>query len=68
MSDAGFGTFVAMSLFTGLAGELSSQVGTQLENPNAPARLAMAASLFALAMGSFWIRRALLALGFFARL
>ena len=63
LSCFGIGTFVAMSLFTALAGELSSQMGSRLDSPSAPANLAAAASLFALAMGALWIRRALLALG-----
>lgn len=57
----GLGTLLAMALFTGVVGELSSQLSSL--TPAAPASSAMAASLFALAMGSMWTLRALAGLG-----
>lgn len=62
----GVGTFVAMAIFTGIAGELSSRMGTQLDNASAPATLAMCASVVALIMGTVWIWRAVAELGLFA--
>jgi hypothetical protein len=59
----GMGTFLTMALFTGLVGELSSQLGNTLNRPAAPATIAMAASACALAVGSFWTCRALAILG-----
>jgi len=58
----GLGTLVAMALFTGVVGELSSQLSSY--TPAAPATSAMAASIFALALGSMWTLRALAGLGF----
>ena len=55
----GIGTFVTMTIFTGLVGEVSSQMTTTLNSPAAPANLAMAASALALAMGVLWTGRAL---------
>ena len=63
LGSFGIGTFLAMALFTGLVGELSSQMGTALDQPSAPANLAMASSTVALALGTFWTSRALVALG-----
>jgi len=57
----GLGTLVAMALFTGVVGELSSQLSSY--TPAAPATSAMAASIFALVMGSLWTLRALAGLG-----
>ena len=45
-----------MALFTGIVGELSSRVGTTLNQPAAPATLAMASSAVALALGTVWTR------------
>lgn len=66
LGSFGVGTFVAMAIFTGIAGELSSRMGTQLDNPSAPANLAMGASVVALVMGAVWIWRAAVELGLFA--
>lgn len=66
LSCFGVGTFVAMAIFTGIAGELSSRMGTQLDNPSAPANLAMGASVVAVVMGAVWIWRAVAELGLFA--
>lgn len=59
----GVGTFVAMALFTGLVGELTSGMGRQLDDPAAPANFAAVSSVFALVMGTFWTGRALASLG-----
>lgn len=63
LSCFGVGTFVAMALFTGVVGELSSRTKLALNDPAAPANLAMASSIVALAMGSVWTSRALAGLG-----
>ena len=63
LSCFGVGTFLTMALFTGLVGELSSRVGTTLNEPTAPANLAMASSAVALVLGVIWTCRALAALG-----
>lgn len=55
----GFGTMFAMSIFTALVGELSTQMSERLNDPSTPGRLALASSLFALVMGSVWTGRAL---------
>lgn len=57
----GLGTLLAMALFTGVVGELSSQLSEY--TPVAPATSAMVASLVALALGSVWTLRALAGLG-----
>jgi len=59
----GLGTFVAMALFTGLIGAVSSQMGTTFNDPAMPANLAMASSVVALGMGLVWTSRALVGLG-----
>ena len=56
----GFGTMLAMSVFTAVVGELSSQMSERLKDPRTPGRLALASSLFALIMGTLWTGRALL--------
>ena len=61
----GFGTFLAMSAFTALVGELSSQLGRKFDDPSAPAKFAKVSSIIALTMGTFWTVRALFTLGFF---
>ena len=58
----GVGTMAAMSIFTAVVGELSSQMSERLEDPRTPGRLALASSLFALIMGAVWTCRALLTL------
>jgi len=63
LSCFGLGTIVAMTLFTGLVGEITSRLGTTLDAPTAPANMAGAASLCALLLGSVWTGRALGALG-----
>lgn len=63
LSCFGIGTFVTMGLFTGLVGELSSRMDSVLDQPAAPANLAMAASAVALVLGGFWTWRALAAMG-----
>eukprot|EP00908_Phaeocystis_cordata_P012260 Transcript_23223.p2 GENE.Transcript_23223~~Transcript_23223.p2 ORF type:complete len:284 (-),score=77.53 Transcript_23223:20-871(-) len=64
LSCFGIGTFVAMSLFTGVAGEVSRQMGSRLlDSPCAPANFAMVASVFAIIMGLVWVRRSLVLLG-----
>merc|ERR1719272_2257049 len=55
----GLGTLLAMALFTGVVGELSSQGAYGV----APATSAMVASVGALALGSVWTLRALAGLG-----
>lgn len=57
----GLGTLLAMAIFTAVVGELSTQLSSY--TPVAPATSAMAASLFALTMGSIWTLRALAGLG-----
>lgn len=57
----GLGTLLAMALFTGVVGELSSQLSEY--TPVAPATSAMVASVGALALGSVWTLRALAGLG-----
>ena len=52
-----------MSLFTAMIGELTSRMGRTLDDPAAPANFALASSIFALAMGSFWTCRAVAGLG-----
>ena len=42
---------------------VETQVGTALDQPAAPANLAMAASTVALALGTVWTSRAIAALG-----
>jgi len=59
----GLGTLVAMAIVTGVIGELSSRMGSSLNQRAAPATLAMATSIIALTMGSFWTVRALATLG-----
>ena len=54
----GVGTMAAMSIFTGIVGELSSQMSERLNDPRTPGRLALASSLFALLMGTIWTGRA----------
>lgn len=54
----GLGTMAAMSIFTGVVGELSSQMSEQLNDPRTPGRLALASSIFALLMGGLWTGRA----------
>ena len=44
----GFGTFLAMSAFTALVGELSSQLGRKFDDPSAPAKFAKVSSIIAL--------------------
>ena len=56
----GIGTMVAMSIFTAVVGELSSQMSERLNDPRTPGRLALASSLFALTMGTVWTTRAVL--------
>ena len=48
----GLGTMLAMSGFTAVVGELSSQMSERLKDPSTPGRLALASSLFALIMGT----------------
>ena len=45
-----------------IAGELTSRMGTALDQPTAPANLAMGASAVALVLGGAWTWRALAAL------
>merc|ERR1712118_239396 len=54
LGSFGFGTFITMALFTGVIGELSSRMGTTLNNPAAPANLAMVSSAVALFVGALW--------------
>ena len=56
----GIGTMVAMSFFTAVVGELSSQMSERLNDPRTPGRLALVSSLFALTMGTVWTARAVL--------
>jgi len=63
LSSFGIGTFLAMAVFTGLVGEISFTMGSTIGSPEAPANLAMAASIVALTMGSLWSGRALAVLG-----
>ena len=58
----GLGTMIAMSIFTGVVGELSSQMSDMLDDPRTPGRLALASSVFALAMGTIWTCRAVAAI------
>jgi len=58
----GVGTMLAMSIFTAVVGELSSQMSDKLNDPRTPGRLALASSLFALTMGTLWTGRAVLSL------
>ena len=55
----GVGTMLAMSIFTSVVGELSSQMSDRLDDPRTPGRLAFASSLFALCMGTLWTGRAM---------
>lgn len=55
----GLGTMIAMSIFTGVVGELSSQMSEQLQDPRTPGRLALASSIFALVMGGLWTGKAM---------
>ena len=55
----GVGTMIAMSIFTAVVGELSSQMSERLNDPNTPGRLALASSIFALTMGTVWTCKAL---------
>lgn len=58
----GIGTMLAMSLFTAIVGELSSQMSEMLDDPRTPGRLAFASSLFALLMGTVWTTKAALSI------
>lgn len=62
LSMFGIGTMIAMSIFTAVVGELSSQMSERLEDPRTPGRLALGSSLFALTMGTIWTAKALLGL------
>lgn len=62
LTSFGFGTMVAMSLFTAVVGEASAQLSTRLNQRDLPAKMAMASSIFALVMGSVWTARACAAL------
>ena len=53
---------LAMSLFTAIVGELSSQMSEMLDDPRTPGRLAFASSLFALLMGTVWTTKAALSI------
>jgi len=55
----GAGTMLAMSIFTAVVGELSSQMSDRLDDPRTPGRLALGSSLFALLMGTIWTARAI---------
>ena len=59
----GLGTMIAMSIFTGIVGELSSRMSTALDDPRTPGRLALGSSVFALLMGSLWTGKAVTTLG-----
>jgi hypothetical protein len=59
----GVGTMIAMSIFTAVVGELSSKMSEKLDDPRTPGRLALASSLFALAMGTAWTVKACGSLG-----
>ena len=59
----GLGTMAAMSLFTGVVGELSSRMSDLLDDPRTPGRLALASSVFAVLMGSAWTGKALASFG-----
>lgn len=50
---------LAMSIFTAVVGELSSQMSEKLDDPRTPGRLALASSLFALTMGTVWTLKAI---------
>lgn len=54
----GLGTMAAMSIFTAVVGELSSQMSEYLDDPRTPGRLALASSVFALTMGTIWTIKA----------
>ena len=58
----GLGTMLAMSVFTGVVGELSSQMSEYLDDPTTPGKLAFASSLFALCMGAAWTIKAFTAM------
>jgi sulfite exporter TauE/SafE len=59
----GLGTMAAMSIFTAVVGEISSQMSERLEDPSTPGKLAFASSLFALVMGTLWTGKALGSMG-----
>jgi len=63
LSAFGIGTMLAMSVFTALVGEASAQMGARLKGRDVPAKLSLASSVFALAMGTVWTVKASLALG-----
>jgi len=63
LSSFGVGTMLAMSSFTAVVGELSVQMGERMHQPDVPAKLSLATSLFACAMGVGWTVKALLELG-----
>ena len=54
----------AMSIFTGVVGELSLRMSERLDDPRTPGRLALASSLFAVVMGSLWTGKAIASFGF----
>lgn len=58
LTSFGLGTMLAMSLFTAVVGEASAQMATRLNQRDLPAKLAMASSILALAMGTVWTLRA----------
>jgi len=60
----GLGTMAAMSIFTGVVGELSLRMSERLDDPRTPGRLALASSLFAVVMGSLWTGKAIASFGF----
>jgi len=59
----GFGTMLAMSIFTAVVGEASVQMGQRLNQPDVPAKLSLITSIFALVIGSVWTTRACVLLG-----
>jgi len=62
LSAFGFGTMLAMCVFTALVGEVSMQMGARLKQPNVTAKISLVSSFFALTMGLVWTLRACLAL------
>lgn len=62
LSAFGFGTMLAMSVFTAIVGEASVQMGERLNQPDVPAKLSFVSSVFALTMGTLWTTRACVAL------
>eukprot|EP00469_Lotharella_globosa_P009342 CAMPEP_0167786954 /NCGR_PEP_ID=MMETSP0111_2-20121227/9119_1 /TAXON_ID=91324 /ORGANISM="Lotharella globosa, Strain CCCM811" /LENGTH=264 /DNA_ID=CAMNT_0007678473 /DNA_START=30 /DNA_END=824 /DNA_ORIENTATION=- len=49
------GTTIAMSLFTGIVGQVSMIMRSKMNVPDLPVRLSMTTSVFAIAVGCLWI-------------